>query len=179
MWKRFITDLKAYRVFLFWMTFAVFVSWIVILLAMYQQMMWVPGVVGIGIMVLLLLYPLWSRLITRRILSRRFADRELLPDDQLYALMPISDIPREHLLDAWQRIGKLLHLDTGRLRPDDPIESFRVLPEWVEGNGTLLQDYGELYGEIGDATEYDAPEPDLHHRRHCYLHCPLPCLTTK
>ncbi|HOF86941.1 MAG TPA: hypothetical protein PLZ36_02395 [Armatimonadota bacterium] len=109
---------------------------------------------------LLLLSPLWARLATRRILSRRVAGRAVLTDDALCALMPAPDIPRAHVRYAWRRIGTLLHLDAGRLRPDDALESLRVLPAWVEGNGALLQDFGALYEEVAHAVDRGAPEPE-------------------
>lgn len=82
-------------------------------------------------------------------------DRADLSDDQIYQQFYLSSgIPKCKILDSWHDLADLLHVDSGRLRPDDRIIDLKGLVV------TLESDIEDLAIEIGSRARRNSPKPD-------------------
>src|SRR3954468_11099683 len=62
------------------------------------------------------------------------ASRDELPDEQIHVrYYPEAGEAKEAVLKAWHRIASVLHVEPGRLRPQDRFEDLVALPGWLRG----------------------------------------------
>ena len=94
--------------------------------------------------------PIFERMHRRN----KIRHRPIIPDDDIYShFYSSSEFSKDVIIKLWSQISKILHVDAGKLRPDDKIIDLRGL------RLSLNTDLDELEAFIASQVKSDASEP--------------------
>lgn len=99
------------------------------------------------------------------------SERETLTDDELCARYhKNTTASRAVFLQAWRRLGRILHIEYGKLRPEDPLQNLLGLPKWLGSYGS--SHFDDLEYELSQCLPEKAIVDTVAKVIDAFSHCP-------